>query len=565
MKKIFTLITLAIAGLFQNANAQIQNHYIYGDSLIGCQNSLSGYIANGPLAETVNVEISWGDGSTDNIPVAIAANSYGSFMQTHTYAVPGNYAVDIQFYSTVNAAYFGTGEQSNLLAYSQTSCGHFYANVFQTTPNVWYEDVPLDCTGADGITTTITPAAGFYYGYMGLDPGNAPYTVSVNDAWLTTNGYIQATADQTITSFDANGLANNSQMSFELTCSVAAQNPDFSVNYIWPSNFVAPLQTGNLYAYVCNNACSDTSDAAMTLNFPAGFTPNTSGLTNPVVTGNTLTFDIPGLTNCVQLTIPFTFPGNTPAGTSICFDLTASHPNDSDLSNNADSTCGTVLNSYDPNAKEVNHAEQIDAAVQENLEYMIHFQNDGNYSAVNVEVVDTLSENLDLSTFRLLGADHSVSFNIDPATRIVKFIFNSIYLAPSSQDLSASQGYVIYEIKETAGLGLGDEIENTAYIYFDYNPAIVTNTTYNVNSALGIKDELKETISLYPNPTSSKFQISGTDLEEIRIFDMTGKEVQYTKLLNTNSVDVQNLSNGVYTCVISSKTTIYQQKLTIKK
>ncbi len=303
----------------------------------------------------------------------------------------------------------------------------------------------------------------------------------------------------------------------------------------------------------------------MTLNFPAGFTPNTSGLTNAIVTGNTLTFDILGLANCIQLTIPFTFPGNTPAGTSICFDLTASNPNDSNPSNDSDSTCGTVLNSYDPNAKEVNQAEQIDAAVEETLEYIIHFQNDGNFSAVNVEVVDTLSENLDLSTFRLLGADHSVSFNIDPATRIVKFVFNAIYLTPSLQDLNASQGYVIYEIKEVAGLGLGDEIENTAYIYFDYNPAIVTNTTYNVNSALGIKEELKETISLYPNPTSSKFQISGTDLEEIRIFDMTGKEVQVSNLTNTNSVDVENLSNGVYTCIITGKTNVYQQKLTIKK
>lgn len=565
MKKLLTLITLTIAGMFQHANAQIQSESLYGDSLIGCQNSLSGYIVNGPIAETVNVEISWGDGNTDNIPVTIGANSYGSYMQEHTYAAAGTYAVDIQFYSTVNASYFGTGEQRNLLAFSQNSCGYFYASVFQNLPNVWYEDVPLDCIGADGITTTITPATGFYYGYMGLDPGNAPYTVSVNDAWLATNGYIQAGADQTITSFNANGLANNSQMSFELTCNVAAQNPDFSVNYVWPHAFVAPLQTGEIYAYVCNNACSDTSDVTLTLNFPAGFVPNTSGLTNPVISGNTLTFAILGLTNCYQFSIPFTFPGTTPAGTAICFDLTASNPNDTDLSNNSDDACGTVLNSYDPNAKEVDHPQQIDAAAQETLEYIIHFQNDGNFSAVNVEVIDTLSENLDLSTFRLLGSDHSVSFNIDPATRIVKFVFNAIYLTPSSQDLNASQGYVIYEIDEVVGLGLGDEIENTAYIYFDYNSAIVTNTTYNVNTALGMKDELKETIALYPNPTSSKFQISGTDLDEIRIFDMTGKEVLYSKLTNNNSVAVENLSNGVYTCVISSKTNVFQQKLTVKK
>jgi len=565
MKKIITLLILTVACLSQNAIAQIQDYYVYGDSLMGCQNTLSGWMSNGPLAETVTVEISWGDGSTDNIPVVMTPNSYGDFVQSHTYTVPGNYTIDVQFYSTVNGAYFGTGEQQNLLASSQTSCGYFYANIYQSAPNVWYNDVPLDCTGANGITTTIIPSTGSYYGYTGLNPGNAPYTVSVNDAWLATNGYIQATADQTINSFNANGMADNPQMTFQLTCSVPAANPDFSISWLWPSAFVAPLQTGTVYGYVCNNACSDTSDVTLSLTFPAGFVPNTTGLTNASVVGNTLTFDVLQLTNCTQITVPFTFPGATPAGTSICFDMTASNPNDSDPSNNSDTTCGVVWNSYDPNSKEVDHASQIDPDVQETLEYMIHFQNDGNFNAVNVELIDTLSENLDLSTFKLIGAKHSVAVNLDPVTRIVKFVFNQIYLVPSSQDLDASQGFVIYSVEEEAGLVEGDEIENTVYIYFDYNSPIITNTTLNVNSTLGLGDKTSEAITLYPNPTSAKFQIIGTDLEEIHIFDMTGKEVSVSKLTNTNSVDVESLSNGIYTCVISTKTGVYQQKLTIKK
>lgn len=564
MKKLLTLITLAIAGLSQHANAQIQSEYIYGDSLVGCQNSISGYVGNGPVAETVTIEINWGDGNTDNLPLSVAPNGYANFLQVHTYAVPGNYAVDVQFYSSVNAAYFGTGEQRNLLAFSQTSCGYFYANCYQSNPSVWYNDAPLDCTGADGITTTITPASTIYSGYMGLNPSNAPYTVSVNDAWLAANGYTQVSADQIINSFDAGGLADNSQISFELTCSVAAANPDFDVNWIWANAF-APLQTGHLYADICNNACANTSDATVTVTFPAGFVPNTSGLTNASVSGNTLTFDVLNLTNCTQFDIPFTFPGTTAAGTVVCFEMTATHPNDSDMSNNTNTGCATVMNSYDPNAKEVDHAAQINPAVQETLQYVVHFQNDGNYNAVNVEVIDTLSENLDLTTFTLIGAKHSVAVNLDPATRIVKFVFNQINLAPSSQNLDASQGFVIYSVEEAAGLVEGDAIENTAYIYFDYNAPIVTNTTINTNSSLGLGDQTTQTITLYPNPTSSKFQVSGTDLEEISIFDMTGKAVQTSKLTNTNSVDVENLSNGIYTCVITGKTGVYQQKLTIKK
>src|SRR6218665_2018610 len=564
MKKIFTLFTLAFTSLFQYTNAQIQEYNVNGDSLTGCQNNVSGYVVNGPLAEIANIEISWGDGTSDNVPLDIASNTYGSFSKNHTYAVPGTYSVDVQFYSTVNAAYAGTGQQLDLLALSQSSCGYLNGFVYQTNPMMSHYNVPFDCTGANGITTTITPATMNWSDYIGLDPSNAPYTVSINDAWLTTNGYIQASADQTISSFDANGMSNT-QITFIVSCNVPDQDPDFDVSYIWASNFVAPLQTGSVYVNICNTACSDTSDVEVSLYMPEGFVPNTTDLTNAVINGTTLTFDIPNLSNCSSLSIPFTFPGNTAAGTEFCFAIALYHPDDTDFSDNYDTICGTVLNSYDPNAKEVDHAEQINPAVRETLEYMIHFQNDGNYPAVNVEIIDTLSTNLDLSTFRLIGSKHGISYNLDPATRIVKFMFNQIYLAPSDQNLEASQGFVIYSIKEVTGLGDGDEIENTAYIYFDYNPAIITNTAYNVNVTLGTNEHLKEIITLYPNPTSSIFQVSGADLEEIRIFDMTGKEVHSSILTNTNSVDVENLSNGIYTCVITSKTGVYQQKMTIKK
>ena len=569
MKNFTTLFVSVCVLFFQYTYAQIQSHYVYGDSLSGCQNSISGYIQNGPLAENVDVYINWGDGNTDMIPVPINSNSLNDFFQNHTYTIGGIYNVDVQFYSNVNASYFGTGEQLTVYANNQNACGYFYGYVYQTSPSISHPDAPLDCVGADGTTTTITMGNsnpnGSIMGYTGLNPSNAPYTVSVNDAWLLTNGYVQVSADQTINSFNADGMADNAQMTFLITCSVPAANPDFTINYMWPSNFVAPMQAGNLMLNICNIACSDTSDVTVSIDFPAGFTPNTTGLTNPSVSGNTLTFDILQLSTCQSLTIPFTFPGATPAGTQICFDGTVSNPNDSDNSNDSLTTCGVVLNSYDPNAKEVDHPAQIDVATDETLQYIIHFQNDGNYNAVNVKLIDTLSTNLDLSTFKLVGAKHNVAYHIDPATRIVEFTFNQIYLQPSSNDLDASQGFVIYEIEENTGLALNSEIENTAYIYFDFNPAIITNTTYNVNTSLGNSELMKEAITVYPNPASTSIQIVGTDLEEIRVFDMLGKEVLTAKLTNTNSVDVENLSNGIYNTVIITKTGTYQQKLTIKK
>ena len=566
MKHLLTLIALVILGWSQSATAQIVGYYSYGDSTSGCQNSVYIFAWSGANPEVGGqLEVSWGDGTTDTYPIDIpTASTTITVGGLHSYPTPGTYNVDIQVYSGTNAAYVDAGVQYEENVLSPSACAYFYAYTYQQTPYVYYIDAPMDCTGADGNTTTITPSSTFG-SYIGLDPSNAPYTVSINDAWLAANGYIQVSADQTITSFDADGMANNSQMTFQLTCSVPAQNPDFDINYIWPSNFVAPLQTGNLYASVCNNACSDTSDVTLTVNFPAGLTPVTTNLTNASITGNTLTFDVLGLTNCVDIVIPFIVPGNTPAGTIICFDMTAYNPNDSDMSNNSDSTCGAVWNSYDPNSKEVDHAQQIDPNTQETLEYMVHFQNDGNYNAVNVSIIDTISANLDLSTFKVVGSSAGVAVNIDQATRIVTFTFSGIMLAPSTQDLEASQGYIIYSLEEVAGLQEGDEIENTAYIYFDYNSPIVTNTAYNINSSLGITNPGLETLTLYPNPAQTSVSVLGKDIEQIVIFDLAGKEVMSAELTNKNSINVENLSNGVYTCLITSKTGVFQEKLVIKK
>ncbi len=136
--------------------------------------------------------------------------------------------------------------------------------------------------------------------------------------------------------------------------------------------------------------------------------------------------------------------------------------------------------SYDPNdiaatPKGYTSAHYIEDGTE--IEYLIRFQNTGNAPALNVRIDNSISENLDLSSFQLAANSHDVSVAIDQVTREIKFFFNNIMLPDSNSNEQESHGFISYRISVLEPLATGTEIHNTASIYFDNNPAVVTNTT----------------------------------------------------------------------------------------
>ena len=115
-----------------------------------------------------------------------------------------------------------------------------------------------------------------------------------------------------------------------------------------------------------------------------------------------------------------------------------------------------------------------------------------------------------------------------------------------------SMGYVTYKIRLRAGLSPLTKIKNTAYIYFDYNAPVVTNTTLNtieqpgsVDNALLSADEF----SLYPNPAHSLISVKATkDLKLIRIYNAMGMMVYENQAAMTDKVTIAlpQLSSGIY-------------------
>ena len=232
--------------------------------------------------------------------------------------------------------------------------------------------------------------------------------------------------------------------------------------------------------------------------------------------------------------------------------------NDTVPTNNILALNQLLSNSWDPNEKLVYPSGRI--ASGDELTYTIHFQNTGNAPAANVVVVDTLDAKLDLMSFRVVGSSHSMNFTLQNS-RTAVFTFYNIQLPDSGTDMAGSNGYVMFTIRSKSNLPQQSTINNIAGIYFDTNPAIITNTAsviIGLESPTGVIVPDVYTISATPNPNSGTVQFRFTSNESERallsIYNATGQLVYQQDALQSNDVvNLSQLSVGVYTAVLKTE------------
>jgi hypothetical protein len=239
-----------------------------------------------------------------------------------------------------------------------------------------------------------------------------------------------------------------------------------------------------------------------------------------------------------------------------------------------------ILCAFDPNDKTPNPLGVGEfgyiAPDTETIEYLVRFQNTGTDTAINVVIEDQLDENLDWNSFELLSYSHDIELAMSVDGEI-SFIFNGIMLPDSNVNVIASQGFVKYKIDLLPGLPLETSIFNTAYIYFDLNPAVITNTTINTLYEVIDDASINELASqrqllVYPNPfTETTTVYFGEDLinHSIQIVDITGKVVYSNTTLNGNKVeiDASSLTEGMYILLLidnESNQVISNAKLMVK-
>ena len=222
--------------------------------------------------------------------------------------------------------------------------------------------------------------------------------------------------------------------------------------------------------------------------------------------------------------------------------------------------CRVVTGSYDPNDKAGSprgYGENHYIDKGQDIEYLIRFQNTGTDTAFLVRIDDVLAPELDITTLRAGASSHPYELNIRGADTL-EFLFENILLPDSFVNEVASHGFVQFKVSQREGLEYGTIIENTAGIYFDFNEAIITNTTFHelgeayveVTSAQNvIMENLQAEIS--PNPVMNEFtlSLSGVDFKEgrLEVYDVSGKLIK-TEIFNdkTSLIRKNNNAEGLY-------------------
>ncbi len=262
-----------------------------------------------------------------------------------------------------------------------------------------------------------------------------------------------------------------------------------------------------------------------------------------------------------------------PPGTPIHLLAEATGGADVDLSNNSAIIDATVVSSYDPNDKAVSrHALPLEEADDSELIYTIRFQNLGNIATDFITIRDTLSDAIDPGSLRVTYASHNYTWSMED-NRVLVFKFNPISLSPASTDSLRSQGFVQFTAHLRSGLQPGANIANTAHIYFDFNPAVVTNTVHTIIQTVVVFEPSVRArqLEIFPNPAQDQVTLRLPEdatggAGRIEVFNAGGRLIRTETGQDTMAtLWVDKLPAGIYWCRWRVGQTAYWGKLLVAR
>ena len=225
-----------------------------------------------------------------------------------------------------------------------------------------------------------------------------------------------------------------------------------------------------------------TGNMTVTLTFDPTVTFISRTPTPSTVTTNTVTWNTSQLTSFADRTFSARFqvpPDVGLIGTDLAAAASVSIAQpESITTNNTDTHTRTVTGSFDPNAKEANTSSGLSDVfyvidADEWIDYTIQFQNTGTDTAFFVTITDTMPAVLDPLTFQRGAVSHNCITDMSGAG-LLRFSFPNVLLPDSNVNEPRSHGFVSFRKRPRLPILPGTVITNIANIFFDYNPAIIT-------------------------------------------------------------------------------------------
>ena len=321
-------------------------------------------------------------------------------------------------------------------------------------------------------------------------------------------------------------------------------------------NYSAPPRPGFTYSnrvYFQNSGSQNIPAGTVTFTKDVNLTIlSTNPPTTATATGFTYDFTnlAAGTDGFIDVTMQVPTIPTISLGTNVVNTAAIAVASDALAANNNASLTQTVVGSYDPNDKTESHGEKIlfsSFNANEYLNYTIRFENTGTANAVNVRVTDVLDARLDETSIRMVNASNSNV--VKRVGNTITWNFDAIELPPSVANTQIGHGFINFKIKPKAGFAVGDIIVNKANIYFDFNPAIITNECKTEFVAtLAINDFAFNDFSFYPNPVSNILTVSNNSvIDSVTISSVLGQNVLTSKINDFQStIDLSTLTSGIY-------------------
>lgn len=150
---------------------------------------------------------------------------------------------------------------------------------------------------------------------------------------------------------------------------------------------------------------------------------------------------------------------------------------------------------------------------------------------------------------------------------------NAVEISKATWDANGSAALPGFSVPFGGGLVLPDKLTAGTHYYVctPHASSAMKATIIVENKTTGIaENQLKENITVYPNPTNGKFQITYGDLNfsknySLEIFNVNGERIHNSVITSLKSeIDLTNQSKGIYFVKFNDGLAILTKKIVVQ-